>query len=91
MGAGLLEVGGDPREQLLGDHQAALEEEVEMAGLRHARPVVAVVGGQMIALDQGDPVEMPGEHARRQHAPDAPAHHDRVAAGDCAFVVPMLR
>jgi hypothetical protein len=33
---------------------------------------------------------MVGEDTRREHAPDAPAHHDGVAARDFTFV-PMLR
>ena len=80
MAAGRQEVGRDAGEQLLDHHQAALEEEVEMAGVRHAGPVLAPLR-QAIALDDGDGIEMLGEHARREHAADAPPHHDRVAAG----------
>jgi hypothetical protein len=89
MAAGGLEVGGDPREQLLGNHQSPLEKEMEMTGVRHARPVLTAVR-QLVPLDDGDPVEMVGEDTRREHAPDASAHHDSVAVGDCTFV-PMLR
>ena len=87
---GCQEVGGDPREQLLDHHQPPLEEEMEMTGVRHARPVLAVAFRQLVPLDDGDLVEMIGEHARREHAPDAASHHDGVATGYCTFVTTLL-
>src|SRR5947199_3846015 len=89
MAAGGLEVGGDPREQLLHNHQSPLEKEMKMTGVRHARPVLTAVR-QLVPLDDGDAVEVVGQHASREHAADASAHHDGVAVGDCTFV-PMLR
>jgi hypothetical protein len=61
---------------------------MKMTCLWHTGPVLARIR-QLISLDDGDPVEMVGEHASREHAPDAAAHHDGVAAGSCTFV-PML-
>ena len=58
--------------------------------MRHAGPVFGRVR-QAVAFDDGDGVEMIGEHARREHASDAPAHHHRVAAGSGAAFVPKLR
>jgi hypothetical protein len=52
---------------------------MKMTCLRDPRPVLALVR-KLVPLDDGDPVEMVGEHARREHAPDAAAHHDGVAA-----------
>jgi hypothetical protein len=62
---------------------------MEMTGVRRARPVLTAVR-QLVPLDDGDAIEVVGEDTRREHAPDAPAYHDSVAAGSCTFV-PMLR
>jgi hypothetical protein len=45
-----------------------------MPGVGYAGAVFTAIG-QAIALDHRHPVEMVGEHARGEHAPDAAAHH----------------
>src|SRR6185312_11344186 len=84
----VLKIGGDPREDLLGDHQAAFEEEVEMPGLGYSRPVFTALG-QLVSFDDGDAVEVIGEHASCQHAADAAAHHHGMTAVGRAFL-PLL-
>ncbi len=90
MAAGGQEIGLHPGEELLDRHQPPFQEEVEVAGLRHSGTVGRPLR-QAVALDQGDAVEMVGEHACREHASNASPHHDGVAAGTCLTFLPMLR
>ncbi len=85
----LLQVRDNPREKLLGHHQAAFEEEVKMPGLRHSSPVFAALR-QLVALDDGDAVIVVGEHPRRLHAAYAAAHHHGVTAVPLTTGLPLL-
>ena len=48
-----------------------------MAALRHALAMGRAFG-QFVALDQGNALEMIGQHARRAHPADASADHDNI-------------
>ena len=63
---------GEQRAQLAA---AAVEQAVGMTALRHALAMGRAFG-QFVALDQGNALEVIGQHARRAHPADTSADHN---------------
>ena len=68
-----------PRQQPFHHGQAARPDAVRVAALRNAF-ARRRIRGWMVALDQRDPFETIGQHARREQAGDAAADHDGMGA-----------
>ncbi len=68
---------GEPGEQLLEDLEAPRVQDVDVTPLRHAA-AGSREHGDGIAVDQGDPVVVLGEHAGGEQAGHARAQHDGV-------------
>ncbi len=90
LGARGLEPFGGAGQQGLDEPRAAGPQEVGVAGLGQPFAVLGAVG-ELVALDDGDPVEMPPQHACCQHPGQSPSEYQPVCGsghrqGDRSFL-----
>jgi hypothetical protein len=85
--AGVKDGGLEAGQQFLDSVQAAAEHHVQVAGLG-ARRAERRPRRERVALDDGDPPEVPGERSRCQQAGDAAANDHRVIAPESPAALP---